>query len=225
MAKIKLKLAPEKTISAQDVKKIADKVNNKTKTFMLRANEVDNGKVKAAFDVKKELLAWALRDFGLSGATAKLLVSDAQLDGQVSDLGDYDLVFSVSAKVEDEVKTFKVKGTLTLDAKEAEAAPEPCRVTYENAKVKSACTSDNKIKTKIESIALAGTDETGHGKVPYLNNAFHAHVTNTESVAWFWRQGGMHVVATGKKNNQNKQQKRGGKGASLKTMEYDWYEG
>ncbi|MCV2867267.1 hypothetical protein OEW28_01330 [Defluviimonas sp. WL0002] len=225
MPTINLYLEPEDALPAQDVKKIADKVKGKTKTFSLPDKYLNATKIKSNFDVRKELLLWAGKEFGLSGAGAKTLVGKAGLQGRLTEIGSYDLVFTVSADVAGEVKTFRIKGELEILAKDPIAAPEPCKVTYANGKVRSACEGDRNLKTKIESIALAGPTETGHGRVPYLGGALHAHATNTESVAWFWKGETMHVVATGKKNNQNKTQQRGGKGAALKTMQYDWDEG
>jgi hypothetical protein len=225
MPTINLYLEPEDPISAQDVKKIAANVQGKTRRYRLAAKHLNADKVKSSFDIRKELIAWAIRDFGLSGTTAKLLAGKAGLQGKLTALGNYDMVFTVSAQVGDETRTFRIKGDLEIEPEEAVAAPEPCPVTYANSKVKAACEGDRNIKTKIESIALAGPKETGHGPVPYLDKALHAHATNTLSVAWFWKSGTMHVVATGKKNNQNKEQARGGSGKKLKTMQYDWDEG
>lgn len=87
-------------------------------------------------------------------------------------------------------------------------------ISFENTKLKSLCKTEH--LNKLISIQLAGTSETGHGKVPFLDDALHAHVTNTVGVAWKWRSGKVHVVAVGKKNNQNKVQD------GKKTMEYDW---
>ena len=87
-------------------------------------------------------------------------------------------------------------------------------ITYANSKVKALCKTET--VNKLISIQQAGTSETGHGKVPFLDDALHAHVTNTLGVAWKWKSGNVHVVAVGKKNNQNKVQD------GKKTMEYDW---
>lgn len=225
MPTVNLYLEPDELMSPQDVKKIADNVRGKTRTYRLPPKFLNADKVKPAFDIKTELLKWAAKDFGLSGAGKKQLITKAGLQGRLSTIGDYEMIFTVSAEVQGEPKIFRIRGELEIEADEPIGAPEPAPVTYENSKVKSACNNDRNIKTKIESIALAGPSETGHGSVPYLQGALHAHATNTHSVAWFWKNGTMHVVATGKKNNQNKQQKRGGKGPNLKTREYDWDEG
>ena len=87
-------------------------------------------------------------------------------------------------------------------------------ITFANSKVKGLCKTET--LNKLISIQLAGTGETGHGKVPFLDDALHAHVTNTLGVGWKWVSGHVHVVAVGKKNNQNKVQD------GKKTMEYDW---
>lgn len=225
MPTINFYLEPEDLISVQDVKKIAANVKGKSKTFLLPAKFLNGDKVKPAFKTHKEILKWALADFNLSGGGKKLLISKSGLQGKLGQIGSYVLVFTVTADVSGTPKTFRIKGELEVEAKDPIAEPEPSPVTYVNAKVKAACNGDNSLKTKIASIALAGPTETGHGAVPYLKKALHAHATNTLSVAWFWRNGTMHVVATGKKNNENKTQKRGGKGSALKTMQYDWDEG
>lgn len=225
MPTINIYLEPENTIAAQDIKKIASKVKGKTKTLVLPQKYLNADKIKPAYNVKKELINWAINDFGLGGASKKTLQSDGDMQGKLSKIGFYDLVFTVTAKVKDQPVTFRIKGDLEIVAKDPIAAPEPCEITYANSKVKRACEGDRNLTTKINSIALAGTSEKGHGAVPYLGGALHAHATNTLSVAWEWKSGKMHIVATGKKNNENKQQQRGGKGKKLKTMQYDWDDG
>lgn len=225
MATINLYLEPEDPVSGQDVKKFVDNVRGSTKTYTLAPKHLNADRVKSTFNIKKELISWAVRDFNLSGATKKLLAAKGDIQGRIDKLGSYDLFFTVSAEVSGEVRPFRIKGELELVSEEPVGEPEPCPVTYANRKVQSACEGDRNLKNKIESIALAGPTERGHGAVPYLKGAYHAHATNTHSVAWEWKNGTMHVVAWGKKNNQNKQQKRGGRGPNLKTMEYDWDEG
>jgi hypothetical protein len=110
------------------------------------------------------------------------------------------------------VASVKQAKELLLAAKRLEDAEKA--ITFANSKVKSLCKQE--FINKLVSIQLAGTGEKGHGKVPFLDDALHAHVTNTHSVAWNWVSGRVHVVAVGKKNNQNKVQD------GKKTMEYDW---
>lgn len=222
---INIYLEPENTIPAQDVKKIADKIKGKTRKLILPQKFLNADKVKPSFKLKTELITWAVKDFGLGGATKKTLVTDAKMQGKLSTIGFYDLYFTVTADVAGQPKSFRIKGDLEIAAKDPIAAPEPCEITYVNAKVRRTCEGDRNLLTKINSIALAGTSETGHGAVPYLSGALHAHATNTLSVAWKWKSGKMHIVASGKKNNENRQQQRGGTGRSLRTMQYDWDEG
>lgn len=117
--------------------------------------------------------------------------------------------------VKDVVSAVKqAKGLLEAAKAEKDAHD---KISFASSKLKSACKEE--MWTKLVSIQLAGSSEKGHGAVPYLDGAFHAHVTNTHSVAWEWRSGKVHVVAIGKKNNQNKIQD------GKKTMEYDWDKG
>jgi hypothetical protein len=213
----------EDTLGEQDVKKISNKIKGKTITLTLRASDLNGDKVKPSFKIAKELET-VTGTFGLSCKDKKW-----DVDGKVSGLGSYTLKYTVTELVkkkdEEGTKSHSIKGTLEIVSADPVAAPEPCPVTYANPKVKSTCEGNKNIKSKIESIAIAGPTEKGHGPVPFLDKALHAHATNTHGVAWKWKSGKMHVVATGKKNNQNKQQQRGGKGPKLKTCEYDWDEG
>lgn len=125
----------------------------------------------------------------------------------------------VTTSASDFEKVAKNVATAVKKAKELLAAAKHLEdskkaITFSNAKVKGLCNAD--AMKKLLSIQLAGTSETGHGKVPFLDNALHAHVTNTMSVGWKWVSGHVHVVAVGKKNNSNKVQD------GKKTMEYDW---
>jgi hypothetical protein len=147
----------------------------------------------------------------LSAKEAKIVGSTALLN----DLHD----LSVSTTVSDFEKIVKrvaeaVKKAKVVSSDAARNAAAKDEITFANSGVKALCKPD--VMTKLISIQRAGTNETGHGKVPFLKDALHAHVTNTLGVAWNWVSGHVHVVAVGKKNNQNKVQD------GKKTMEYDW---
>lgn len=201
----------------KDENLIKTKAKGKTRTVTMTKRDVDKGKVKNSIKWDDEILNW-ISSFNLSKPGLKILKDSASFDGKVKDFTDYDLFITVNSK--------RYKATLAVEAGDGvlDEEVEPPAATFANSKVKSAC-SGAEFKAKIKSISLAGKTETGHGKVPYLGGALHAHVTNTHSLAWEWKGDKMHIVATGKKNNQNKQQKRGGKGPNLKTCQYDWDEG
>lgn len=140
------------------------------------------------------------------------IVNGKKLLGQVHDLDVTTSVSDFESLAKRVSASAKQAKELLATAKKLEDAEKS--ISYANSKVKSLCKTEH--VNKLISIQLAGTGETGHGKVPFLDDALHAHVTNTSSVAWRWQSGKVHVVAVGKKNNANKVQD------GKKTMEYDW---
>ncbi|MCB1334967.1 MAG: hypothetical protein KDK26_15295 [Roseivivax sp.] len=217
MPTITFYLSPKLEFPTGDQETIKSKVQGKTLKVQLQKKDISDSKVKSGYKMGDEILDW-IKGFKLSQQGFMLLKNKGKYDGKVKDLGEYDMFVTVNSK--------RHKATLLVEpARGVEVAPpEAPEPTFANAKVRSNC-SGRQFQAKITSISLAGPTETGHGKIEYLGNALHAHVTNTESVAWEWHGNRMHIVATGKKNNQNKQQARGSTGKKLKTGQYDWDEG
>lgn len=213
MPTVSYALDEEHVLDEKDVAKLAAKVKGKTLTIKLTERDMAGDKIKPGLKWKVEFDHW-IKGFGLSPKGYKLFTDEAELDGKITAPGDYDLVVTANRQ--------RCKATLEVIAPVVAAAPEP-KYSFANAKVKALCGADE--MKKIVSIALAGKGETGHGPVAYLDGALHAHVTNTAGIAWKWKGDEVHVVAWGKKNNQNKEQARGGKGKKLKTCQYDWDEG
>jgi hypothetical protein len=201
-------------LSTPGLMKIIKFAHGKTLKIQLKDNEFKDGKVKVAADFwKKKFLLWIVPAFGgKNGADKKLLISSAKVDGKIVNPGSYTFMITLNRK--------RIKATLEVVAPAGAAAVAEPKYTFSNSKVKGQC--GKKEITKIRSIALEGKGYTGHGPVPYLKNALHAHVTNTAGIGWQWKGDTMHVVAWGKKNNQNKEQQIGGKGPKLKTCQYDW---
>ena len=213
MPTVSYALDEKHVLDDKDVEKLAAKAKGKTLTIALTERDMSGGKIKSGIKWKEEFDHW-IKGFGLSTKGYKLFTDEAEVDGKIAAPGDYDFVVTANRQ--------RCKATLEVIVPAVVAAPEP-KYSFANSKVKSLCGTDE--MKKIISIALAGKSETGHGPVAYLNGALHAHVTNTAGIAWKWKGDEVHVVAWGKKNNQNKEQARGGTGKKLKTCQYDWNEG
>ena len=200
----------------EDEKKIKSMVG-KILTVALQKGDIKNGQPDPSFKWRGVILDW-IKSFKLSQTGFMQLKTNGVFDGRIKEFDDYELFVTVNSK--------RHKATLTVELAKGVVVeiPEPPEPSYENTKVKTACSS-REFQAKIRSISLAGRTETGHGPVEYLDGALHAHVTNTHSVAWKWKGDKMHIVATGKKNSQNKQQARPGASKKLKTSQYDWDEG
>lgn len=196
----------------KDLKILGSKFKGKDHKVELSDKEAKNGAVTSQPAAQTKVYKQVIEHLGLSKVGLEML-KEAGFEGKLTKAGDYDFVITANRT--------RHKAILELVLPEAEVDEKP-EYTFANAGVKSL--ADKKTITKIESIAVAGPSEKGHGPVPYLGGALHAHVTNTEGIAWEWKGGKMHVVAIGKKNNQNKEQQRGGKGPKLKTAQYDWTE-
>lgn len=205
-------LSEKHVLPPEDLKKLESKVKGQTLTLKLTDKDMTDGKISSTVNWKNEMVSW-IKAFGLSSKGFTMLQAEGKVDGKISSPGDYE--FYVTANRQ------RTKATLTVVAPKIVAKVEP-KYSFANSKVKGLC--DDMVIKKIISIAQAGKGETGHGPVEYLEGALHAHVTNTIGVAWKWKGDEVHVIAVGKKNNQNKEQQRAGKGKKLKTCEYDWTE-
>ena len=213
MATITYYLKETAAFPDKDMKVLASKFKGKVHKIELGEGDVNGAAVNSQKVVQEKIYKQVIQNLGLSTSGVKLLQSDGDFDGKVTQADDYDFFINVNGmrhKATLEVIFPKVKEEKKLE------------FTFANAKLKGM--ADKNVMTKIESVAASGPTETGHGPVEYLNGALHTHVTNTIGIAWEWHGGIMNVVAIGKKNNQNKFQQRGGKGKSLKTCEYDWTE-
>ena len=201
------------TFPDKDVSVVEKKFKGKVHKAELDKSEVKDGAVKSQQAAQQRIFKQIIEHLGFTSDGVKQLKSGGEFDGKLTKAGDYDFFFNVNGK--------RNKATLELILPEAEEEKKP-EYKFANTKLKSM--ADKNIITKIESIAVVGPKETGHGPVEYLGGAFHAHVTNTIGIAWEWKNGEMYIVAIGKKNNQNKEQQRGGTGKKLKTCQYDWTE-
>jgi hypothetical protein len=201
----------------KDLKVLATKFVGKTHRIELAENQVEGKKIKSAKDGEVKIIKQVVMNLGLSTTGLKTLIADGKFEGKIVGAGDYD--FKITANNKSHRATLEV---IFPAAKEEAPLKEGTDYSFANSKVKALCRD---AMTKIESVVRSGPSEKGHGPVEYLGGALHTHVTNTEGIAWEWKGKKMHIVAVGKKNNQNKQQQRGSTGKNLKTAQYDWNEG
>jgi hypothetical protein len=211
MATVNFYLNEKEVLPEADLKKVETKAKGKTLKVTLQEKDMSGDKVKPTVDWAAILQDW-IKGFGLSGAGLKLIQTKGKFDGKVAEGGDYTLFLTINRN--------RIKAELEVAVPVIKEKPKP-KYKFLSSKLEALC-SAKPILNKIESIALAGKTETGHGPVAYLKGALHAHVTNTLAIGWVWKGDEVVVVAIGKKNNQNKEQQRGGTGPKLKTAEYDW---
>lgn len=206
MPTISIYLEPSVKLSDKDLAALV-KSKGSFWEINLTHDEYEAGKFTSKFKLREHFYKF-LKTLNLSTAGFTTWKTSGKISGAVKDATMYDISLVAHEK----------QTKLKLDINK----PDPLLlVDYGNDKIKRGC-SDKKFQTKIQSIASLGPTYTGHGKVEYLKDAFHAHVTNTEGVAWFWKGKKMEVVAYGKKNDANSKQQRGSTGKSLNTCQYDW---
>jgi hypothetical protein len=202
-------------ITKEELVKLAGAFKGKTTEIKVPESDVSDGKITSMKTIITEIKKAVISTGGLSKASRGILAAKGEVDGKATAGGDHEFYVTV--------RGIRLKGTLELDVpvSKVEYVPQE-KVDYDfaNSTVKSNC--DKNFIKKIHSICLAGPSELGHGKVPFLDGALHAHVTHTESVAWFWKGKKMEIVATGVKNPKNATQAQPGKSKQLKTMSYDW---
>ena len=202
----------------KDVKILESAFAGKLHKVEFAESQVDGNKLKSAKDGEVKIIKQVVANLGLSAAGLKTLITSGKFEGKIVGPDDYDFKITVNNK------SHRAKLEVIFpEVKEEVKLKEGTDYSFANSKVKGLC--DKNAMSKIESVVKAGPSEKGHGPVEYLGGALHTHVTNTIGIAWEWKGKKMHVVAVGKKNNQNKQQQRGSSGKSLKTAQYDWNEG
>ena len=202
----------------KDIKVLQAAFAGKRHKVELAKDQVKGLKIISAKDGEVKIIKQVVMNLGLSKASLAILIKEGKFDGKIVGPDDYDFKITVNGKGH----RAKLE-VIWPEGAEEEPLKEGTDYSFANSKVKALC--DKMTMAKIESVVRAGKSEKGHGPVEFLEGALHTHVTNTEGIAWEWKGDKMHVVAVGKKNNQNKQQQRGGKGKNLKTAQYDWNEG
>lgn len=213
MGKVTYYLDEDVEFPDKDMKVLDSKFKGKVHIIEMGESDVKDGSVKSQKVVHEKLNKAVILNLGLSKTGKDLLADKGKFVGKFDEADDYEFYINVNNK------RHKATIELLFPTVKEDVKPE---YTFANTKLKGL--ADGKTFKKIESVALAGPSEIGHGPVEYLGGALHTHVTNTEGIAWIWKSGKMHIVAIGKKNNQNKFQQRGSKGKKLKTCEYDWSE-
>jgi hypothetical protein len=205
----------QNAIKKEEILALGKAFKGTTTTFKVPESDVSGDKITSMKAIEKAILTAVLSTKGLSKDARVILKDKGQIDGKLTKGGEHDFYVTV--------RGVRLKGTLDLVMpviKEVYVPKEGTDYVFANSKVKSNC--DKNFLTKIHSIAIEGPSYRDHGKVPYLDGALHAHVTHTESLAWFWEGKKMRIVATGVKNPNNPNQAQPGKSKKLKTMSYDW---
>lgn len=107
---------------------------------------------------------------------------------------DYAKAAQTLASTIEEVKSFEQQQAARADAGPSYPGPKLCGASG---------LKDTKVKDKINSIWHSGPGYKGtKGPKSLGSQVLHAHVTDKDAIAFYWRGEQMHVVGYGKKSGQ-----------------------